>query len=359
MKIFYDGYIYYLQRAGGVNRYFSEIIARLPESDIPIIYCRPVSGLHFPTHPRLRRRTPPPLQSWLRGPLGWWASRSDVIHPTYYHLTDPLDWPRLKAPVVLTVYDFVFSKYGHLYERSGKLLSAQKIAIQRADLILCISHSTRRDLLERFPECEERSVVTHLAANIPDPGDKSPPHSKPYFLFVGARVFYKNFDVAVRCIGRLREQGYDVDLLVVGPAWNEAELRFLADTHAGEFTKLIELPEDAKLAHLYKHATALIYPSEYEGFGLPALEAMTVGTPVLALDSSSLPEVIQAGGILIPPQPDPAEAFADAALRFLSDSSFRSQTSQAARQQASKFNWDRTAEETFSAYRRAKENHAC
>ena len=353
MRVLYDGYIFFLQKAGGVNRYFHEIIARLPTSVRPTLYGSHRPALHPPCHPNLRWKTPPRLAGLVRPALRWWSSSFDVIHPSYYHLTHPFDWSSLRKPVVLTVYDFVFSKYAHRYERSEKLLHDQEAAIRRADIILCISHSTRADLLERFPDCEGRSLVTHLASNLPPPGDSPRPHGKPYFLFVGARVFYKNFDLAVGAVEILNRCGHGVDLLVVGPPLTGAENMRLVERGADRFVKLFEFPPDEVLASLYAHCVALIYPSEYEGFGLPPLEAMTQGAPVLALRSSSLPEVVGEGGILIDPRSATSEAFAGAAGELLESELRRETISRAAIERSRKFSWDRTASETYAAYLRA------
>ena len=351
MRILYDGYIFFLQKAGGINRYFRELITRLPSSARPTIYGSRKPALHLPSHPNLRWKTPPHFAGLLRTPLGWWSSSFDVFHPSYYHLTRPFDWRSLRKPVVLTVHDFIFSKYAHRYERSGKLLRDQEAAIRRADFILCVSHSTRADLLERFPDCEGRSVVTHLASNLPALGDSPCPHNRPYFLFVGARAFYKNFDLAIRAVELLNKCGREVDLLVAGPPWKDEEKKSLAERGADRFVKLFEFPPDETLASLYTHCVALIYPSEYEGFGLPPLEAMTQGAPVLALRTSSLPEVVGDGGILIDPQSATGEAFASAAAELLESALRREALSRAAIKQSRKFSWDRAALETYSAYR--------
>lgn len=352
MNVLYDGYIYQLQKAGGVNRYFSEIISRLPAPLRPTLFGSVRPSLHAPSHPSLRHVSPPPGSSLFRAPLRWWASSFEIVHPTYYHLTPPLEWSRITAPIALTVYDFVFSKFADHYERSAKLLRAQEEAITRADLILCISHSTRKDLLERFPACEEKSIVTHLAANVPPVGECARLHPRRYLLFVGARVFYKNFDLAVRTMKILQGEGEEVDLVVAGPAWTREEREFLAREKVENSVCLWEFPTDEQLAALYQHAEALIYPSQYEGFGLPPLEAMTLGTPVLALKSSSLPEVVGEGGILIDPEEGTAEAFASAAGRLLQDLHFRKRLAESAMAHAKTFHWDRTAQETWEAYRR-------
>lgn len=351
MRVLYDGYIYQLQKAGGVNRYFSELIRRLPEDFRPCLYSKSQPHLYPPEHRNFTRRAARDLPRWASWAWPFVVPESDLIHPTYYHLTKPLRWGKLRQPVVLTVYDFVFRHYGHLYERSGKLLEAQAEAIRRADLILCISESTRSDLLEGFPECESRCVVTHLAATpLPEPADAAP-HGRPYFLFVGARVFYKNFHLAVQGVAELRRQGFDVNLVVAGPGWSEQERNAYEGKQEYQFVCLRDLASDAQLATLYRHAAGLIYPSEYEGFGLPVLEAMTFGTPVIALRTSSIPEVAGEAALLLEPAEATPEAVANCARRLLTDSALRADLARLSAEQARKFSWDKTASETVAAYR--------
>lgn len=351
MRIVYDGYIYQLQKAGGINRYFSELISRLPREFQPMIYGREKPALHPPRHSHLAWRSPlgwpriGPVLDALRFPRGV------AIHPTYYHLTEPLTWDSLRGPIVLTVYDFVFRRFGHLYERSGKLLQAQNEAIKRADQLICISESTRNDLLDAFPECADRTRVVHLAASpLPVPCEARP-HEKPFFLFVGARVFYKNFKLAADGVCLLRQRGFDVDLLVVGPPWSEEEVTTYGSAEFRQFVRLVEYADDSALATLYRHAVALVYPSAYEGFGLPVLEAMTFGTPVVALRQSSIPEVAGRAGILLDPSEPTPEQFAEKAGRLLDNDEYRRGISALSVEQAARFSWEKTVAETLEVYR--------
>jgi glycosyltransferase involved in cell wall biosynthesis len=351
VKILYDGYIFHLQKAGGVNRYFSEIISRLPNEARPTLYGASRPGLFPPHHPRLVHRRPPPYADVLRSLFPLWTAGFDLFHPTYYHLTPPLEWKSLKTPVVLTVYDFVFWRYGHLYERSQKLLDAQDAAIRRADLLLCISESTRNDLLERFPECASRCIITPLASTISHGTGAPREHARPYFLYVGARVFYKNFQLAVDATRHLRNTHPDVDLLVVGPPWTEDEAQSLTRLHANQFVHLCGHVSDSQLEGLYEHAAGLLYPSEYEGFGLPVLESMARGTPVIALNTSSIPEVAGKGGILIDPSSATAETISSAAAKILENTDHREALAREATRQAEQFSWDLTARATLEAYK--------
>lgn len=350
MRILYDGYIYRLQKAGGINRYFSELIARLPPSATPVLYGCSHLPMQAPEHPRLVYRRTFPFGRYSEPFASAWSATFQIVHPSYYHLTEPLHWPRLRGAVVLTVYDFVFKRYGHLYERSSKLLAAQKAAIDRADLILCISNSTQKDLAEFHPEAAGRSRVIHLGTSKFAAGVAARNPTRPYVLFVGARVFYKNFCLAVRALSLARQKGCEVDLIAAGAPWTAAEKELLREERMENFTHLVEYPADADLAALYKGALCLLYPSEYEGFGLPPLEAMSLGTPVLALSRSSIPEVVGESGILIDPSDEPAEAFSAAIHQLLDDPSRRAALSALAQERAAQFSWERTATETFAAY---------
>lgn len=351
MRILYDGFIYHLQKAGGINRYFSELIARLPAESEPLLYGNPQSRIHAPAHPRLKRRGPLPFGRFCAPFAASWSARFDLVHPTYYHLTEPLQWKSLRSPVVLTVYDFVFQRYGHLYERSGKLLAAQKVAIERADLILCISQSTQNDLGEFHPEAFGRSRVVHLGTSKLEASTKCVPPPKPYVLFVGARVFYKNFDLAVRCLALARRMGAEMNFVVAGPPWTASEEQLLQEQGIRGATRLVEYPSDEQLATLYSNALCLLYPSAYEGFGLPPLEAMSLGCPVLALRQSSIPEVVGEGGILVEAAADAVECFADALCRLSNEPALRSELFSSALKWSRKFSWERTATETLDAYR--------
>jgi glycosyltransferase involved in cell wall biosynthesis len=351
MRILYDGYIYKLQENGGINRYFNEIISRLPEYVRPCIYGN---------HPVMALRPKNKTIKYLHGlpkilmPLGNYLwSRYNLFHPTYYHLTAPIDYSRIKTRCVVTVHDFVMSKYADQYHKSQKVITAQEEAIKRADYIICVSESTRQDLLLRYPECEDRSSVTHLASSLSMP--KKPtqrPHPKPYCLYVGSRVFYKNFRWALDSISILKRQGLDVDLVVVGTPWTTEEMSLIRNI-SSENIRLYVQPNDSLLAALYKHALALIYPSNYEGFGLPPLEALSMGCPVIAQRSSSIPEVVGDAGILMDPDAASAELIAESVGSLYTDSAKRDEICAKASLRSREFSWETTAQKTLVAYHKA------
>ena len=351
MKVLFDGYIYKLQGNGGINRYFNEIISRLPNGVRPCIY-----GEHPALTLRPQNKNVKYISSIPRGiySLGRYASnRFDLIHPTYYHLTPPLEYSKIKTRCIVTVHDFVMAKYADKYEKSQKVIVAQEEAIKSADYIVCVSESTRSDLLNRFPECEDRSSVTHLASSLSRSQNTSKSiHPGPYCLYVGSRVFYKNFHWALEAISILKKRSLDVDLVVVGESWNAEERSLISNAYKGKI-RLVENPNDEVLSSLYENALALIYPSNYEGFGLPPLEAMTMGCPVIAQRTSSLPEVVGEAGILMDPARASAKVIAEAVQSLLMDSVMRSNLCAKGLAKSQDFSWHKTAQATLEAYNKA------
>lgn len=355
MKILYDPYIYKLQQAGGINRYMSEIISRLPRTFHPYVFqkienefCAPQNkDLKFFCLPEILSRSP-----WL---VCRRLSSMDLIHPSYYHLSVPLSWKNIPGNVVVTVHDFIMARFSDRYVRSEKVIQDQNAAIQRADHIICVSQSTQADLLERFPQCASRSTVIPLASSLYLPSaDVKNLYQQRFFLYVGHRYFYKNFHLTLQVFALLKKKYNDLRLVVVGAPWNDEEKKQLRDLGVADSIDLLEHPNDKLLAVLYKYCEALFYLSEYEGFGLPPLEAMKMGAPVIGLQTSSLPEVIGSGGILIELLQASPQNIAEAAISLLNSQKERNELSEKAVRQANQFSWERTMRETLKVYQQFK-----
>ena len=353
MNILFDTYIYKLQSVGGINRYIAEIISGLPEDFHPFLFKKIERTLFLPSHPHLKNFWMP-KDTRLSPLLMKWKLRSiDIVHPSYYELCFPLLWSEIPCKVVITLHDFTMMRFAERYEKSGKVISAQREAIKRADHIICVSNSTRNDLLERFPETATRSSVIHLASSLSQPDELiSRRFEKKYFLFVGARTFYKNFNLTLHAFAHLSKKYSDLLLVVVGRNFNEEENKLMNELGIADAVKVVEHPNDLQLGILYKYSVALLYPSEYEGFGLPPLEAMKMGVPVIALNISSLPEVVGSGGILIDPKDASPHVLAEAAESLLTSEALRKSLSEEALQQARQFSWKKTIQQTVDVYQK-------
>jgi glycosyltransferase involved in cell wall biosynthesis len=292
----------------------------------------------------------------------------DVFHSP----GEPLPPPRQgrRAPRrFLTIYDLAYTRFPHLY---GAAFTAGARAVlgsvRPGDSILTSSHSTREQLCELGMVPPERVSVTHLAA---DPRIFSPCADAervqavrarygvpdgPYLLSVNTLDPRKNMPRAIRAFGRMvRQEGMrELSFVLVGHD----------DRGSGEVARAIaEHPalrgrvvltghvDDGELAPLYSGATAFVYPSLYEGFGLAPLEAMQCGTPVITSSTSSLPEVVGRAGIMVDPEDD--DALCAAMLAVCRDDALRQRMRRDGLVQAARFSWERCTRQTLDAYRNA------
>lgn len=365
MRILYDGSIYSWQAKGGINRYFNNLISNLPSNFSPLITLvnfQP-DRIEYPVHPNLKilkysrfrpRRLSFPLeQYYFRGLLN--LSKFDVSHPTYYSLLTRQEINQYRCPVVLTIYDMIHELFPPIADPNGEMAKVKHKAIAAAQAIICISESTKKDLLERYQLSEEKLTVTHLAAeidiNLADGPEPVP--EQPYFLYVGGRGGYKNFDGLLAAFANVVAVQPDVILCVVGSPFNHSEKQLIADLKLKDHIHLFPYPDDAHLAKLYRCSLAFLYPSKYEGFGIPPLEAMACGTPVVTANTSSIPEVVGDAGVLVNPYAQ--DELTDALLLILNNPAERDRLITKGFARAKQFSWDRTVAQTLEVYRSVAE----
>jgi glycosyltransferase involved in cell wall biosynthesis len=352
-----------MQSAGGINRYFANLISRLPAEYAPTLATYRSRELHVPSHPNLRAPRFPRFRpgrlsqrverQWFR----WIAGRTafDVAHPTHYYsylFTQALE--RHRIPTVLTVWDMTHEVLPDQMPNSARTSAQKRDAVLRADAIICISENTRKDLLERYPLPEERVTVTHLASEI-DEGRAFGPErvpEQPYLLYVGHRYPYKNFSRLLEAFAQVAPLRPELRLCVVGRPFTAAEQREMEAARVAERVENLGLVGDAHLAKLYRCSLALVYPSLYEGFGIPPLEAMSCGTAVIASHAASIPEVVGDAGVLFDPLS--TEGLAEAILRVMDDPQRRDEMIRRGRERAKSFSWDRMAADTCEVYERLR-----
>lgn len=257
-----------------------------------------------------------------------------------------------RVPTAITVYDLVpFVEGAQSQARSARIERATiRPALRRAASLPCISNATRLDLERLFPGTRGRTLVTPLAADgsffepVAAPGH--PALDKPYVLAVGTLEPRKNLerllDAWLLLEPALRET---YDLALVGPrGWDDESI--VAKAQAADARLLGRVSED-ELRALYAGAAAFAYPSLYEGFGLPPLEAMAAGAPVLTSNVSSLPEVVGDAGVQV--DPHDVHAIARGLAALLTEDGLAERLRQAGRERARTFTWERTARETLAA----------
>lgn len=278
-----------------------------------------------------------------------------VYHSPYYLM--PYFVP---MPTLLTFYDLIPLFFPSYVSPRARLLFrfTMRMALRAARHILSISESAARDLAQHFAVDPQRITTTPLA---PDPCFQPQPPAEiervrqkyalpaHFFLYFGINKPHKNLPALINAYAQWRTAA--AYPLVIAGAWDARypeSKQAAAQNNLGDAVTFLGPIPDADLPALYAAATAFIFPSRYEGFGLPVLEAMACGTPVACSNTSSLPEVAGDAALLF--APDDADALAGA-LTQLMDKSTRLHLRQRGLQQAARFTWQRTAAQTVAVYR--------
>jgi mannosyltransferase len=307
MKVYLDNIIFSIQKSGGISVYWYEMISRIiGQKDMEYTFieennsCKnifrnelDIGEINFYDHKNRRRK----FLSRYRAIEIKTEDSAFIFHSSYYRTLSKKLKKRNNIKEVVTVHDFTYEHFNRGIKRW--VHSAQKKkAIQQAEVVICISENTKKDLLNFFPEFSHKDIRVIYNGVSTDyhviPNLKTEKLIAPYFLFVGSRAIYKNFDFAIMAIAQLENS----IVKIVGFNLNKEELELLNGLMPGRWELFVNI-ENAKLNELYNEAYALIYPSSYEGFGIPIVEAMKCGCPFIALNSSSIPEVAGDAGVLI------------------------------------------------------------
>lgn len=273
----------------------------------------------------------PSFANWLKGQL------PSVVHRTYYPIRDMAD---SKFAHVETLHDLWDERSINRTENGAIFRSLiKKRACDRADAVVCVSEHTRDDAIERWPSLINKLQVIPHGVRPLSARPIQPTVARPYFLFVGRRGLYKNFEVVADA---LMESGLDHGLICFGGgSFSKKERDLLATLNISDRTEQIT-GTDHQLAGLYMKATALLYPSSFEGFGLPLLEAMIHECPVISSPLTSLPEV--GGNAALYADPQFPEAWATAMKNVVDDPSLAINLRALGKRRAAEFSWARSAE---------------
>ncbi len=361
MRVGFDHSIFSLQQYGGISRYFLELIRNLqqmsgvePHITAPLylsqelrladdlsytgIYCPQIKKTHT-IRQAINNMVSTPLLKRLQ---------PDIIHQTYY--TARCSYPDT-AVKIITVFDMIHERFGTIMPQEEAIIpSLKKRCVLAADHVICISEQTRRDLVELLGVAEAKTTVIYLGSSIQGGMEDKPEAvvDAPYLLYVGNRAGPKNFKNLLLAYLRSRRLVQDFDLICFGPDFTPEELQILQELHVRPESVRQIGGDDTLLAGLYSHAAALVYPSLYEGFGLPIIEAMTCGCPVLTSQVSSMPEIAgDAAAYFSPTEP---EAISTAIENLVYAPLEREKLITAGRERVKQFSWTQCARQTLSVY---------
>lgn len=339
VKISIDGIIFSLQQQGGISVYFRELLDYLTVQHMPatltlesptrqevVGYGQDVSVLSRHARPLERYRT-------CRVPSG-----VSVFHSSYYRLPS-----EHRLPTVVTVHDFIYERY-QLGPRQWVHTAQKNAAIRAAQAVICISASTKDDLLKFVGETPGQTIhvihngVSNIFCNL-----RREHSATPYVLFVGQRGGYKNFSLALKAMVFLP----DLELHCVGGGPIRTDELDGVPESVKRRVRHLGFVSDEELNILYNRALCLVYPSSYEGFGIPVVEAMRAGCPVV---SAACKAVLEVGrdALTIVAGSDPRD-MADAILKTAS--SERLSLVQKGLVVASGYSWDVTHRQTVELYR--------
>lgn len=364
MKILYDHQIFKAQKFGGISRYFNEIshidkaeTEIINHLDFPVEATPPTikrdnilfRGVRFskrklgiknevnfnPKHPEIL------TEKLLKGDY-------DIFHPTYY---DPYFLDYVKKPFVLTVYDMIHEIYPEYFGLNDRTTVHKKLLCDKAQSIIAISETTKQDIIDILQVDESKITSILLASNfdqiVPEKPVKSE-HLENYILFTGQRWIYKNFYFMLQSISEFLLTDKTLKLVCSGSPFTMEECLFIKNLGIENQVIQYYSKDDHELAWLYQNALCFIFPSLYEGFGFPLLEAFASKCPTISSTGGSLKEIGGSGAYFF--NPKDTNELKTALSNVLYNQNVREDLIKNGLVEFDKYNWDYCREKTLKVY---------
>jgi len=359
MKVLIDNVVFYIQKRGGISVVWQEIISRiLKEKNVHVKfleYGKTINvfrtGLDIDNTKIINRNG---AFFWIKRYLNpkYEFQEKFIFHSSYYRTCN-----NKNAINITTVHDFTYEMFFPYLKRV--LHSWQKHrAIRRADYVVCVSENTKRDCLKYIPDLDESKIkviyngVSERYRPLIDKSSLQLPFPlNSYVMFVGDRTHYKNFNLVVEFWKRS-----NYNLVIVGSPLNNAEETLFENLDPEKkYVLLTDIPND-RLNELYNGAIALIYPSKYEGFGIPIIEAQKAGCPVIAYDASSIPEIMGYKDLLLH---ELSVEEINRKVQIIEDETDRNRIVKEGINYVQRFTWDNTYSQLMELYRKAYSKDKC
>lgn len=370
MKILLDPQIFNQQKYGGISRYYTEIFSvilrkrnkvLIPFYTTANIYFRQSILVTFQQklyslylrilikfRIRYREDTIARNKKYLKDTM--LRKQYDLFIPTYY---DPYFIRDIGSkPFVLTVYDMIHEIFPEYFSNDKILVPNKRYLIEKATRIIAVSENTKKDIIKIYPHIDVSKIdVVYHGCSIKVNKRESVSLPEKYILFVGTRSNYKNFIFFVQSITTLLKNDKDLHLICAGGGdFNSVEKELILELEL-ESQVIQKYFNEDELGYFYNRAICFVFPSMYEGFGIPVLESMTCGCPVVLGRHSSFPEIAGDAGVYF--DINSARDLKDKISSIVHDESLRNEYLQRGYEQAKKFSWEKAAKECLIVYKKA------
>ncbi len=358
IKICYD-HLCFWEKYGGVSKYFVEIIKRLPPHQFKLLlrysnneYIKEIPNIkihhllnsyNFKGKARLISEVGKlfSIPNLIKGDF-------NIYHPTHYDCYGLRHIPK-RVRTVATIHDMNYFTIPEYYPPHPINKNNQIIMARSVDHIITVSKKSKEDLQEYLNIPESKiSVIYH---GIDQEAFQNAPlikYEQPYLLFVGRRNQYKNFNILLHAIATLSEQGFECNLVCAGLPATNSEWQKISDLKINGKVSFIQA-SDIELVNLYKQAIAFVFPSFYEGFGLPILEAMAAGCPTLISDASCFPEIAQDASLYF--NPAEVDSLIEGIKKIIEDDNLRSSLVTKGAKRVRDFSWERSVRNHLRTYK--------
>ncbi len=365
-RIKYDFQIFLIQKYGGISKYFYYLSKHITKKNLTSEIIAPIHingylknknkkyfGFYLALESNIIKRS-----FWILNTIVDFLvsilSFYSINHKTFYSIYSDSHSSK-KTKNITTIHDMNYELFPKYFKNANIISIKKKIACNKSDSIIAVSNSTKKDLIKLFKIIPEKINVIHHGIdhqifNKNNKKNKIVEGLEPYILYVGNRHLYKNFDTLLKAYVRneqLKKQ-YNI-VLFGGEKLSTDEKQFIKKNEIESKIFLFE-GSDYLLSSFYNSASVLVYTSIYEGFGMPILEAMACGCPVIAGNNSSIPEVSENACLLID-QIEREDILENEMHKLLSNNDLLLEYSKRGIKQASKFTWEKCATEHLNVYK--------
>lgn len=361
MKILIDNQVYDSQNFGGVSRYFNELRSGnnfIQKMDAFVDDASNYSKIYKKIQRKFTRTFFTQSQS-LNKKNNFYISQLqnqqfDIFHPTYY---DNYFLPYLNNPFVITIHDMIHEKYAEYFGNSFDSINKRRLC-EKATKIIAVSNTTKKDIIDIFNVSEEKIEVIYHGTNFNSIIEVKPNfdiESDRYLLYTGTRQNYKNFFTFIVSVAPLLKEFKDLHLICTGSEFNVVEKRWIKDLDIEGKVKSYFCVTDNELLYLYKNAECFVFPSLYEGFGFPILEAFSANCPVVTSNGGSLKEIASNAAIYF--NPKDIKEMRESVYKVISDRSLKTELVNLGKIRLNDFSWDKCRFETNLLYSKAIEKN--